>query len=119
LYNNDKDRSLISYARYLLSVKEQRFIPEGIEADHDDNDRTNDDPNNICALTSKENTRKGHIASRGFIRSDNDQFCTVCTKAFRNYKERLTCGESSCKSEMRRRQSISLGLKPPVYKGKK
>ena len=48
LYNSDSNRSLISYARYLLCVKEGRILPDNIEADHSDNNCTNDCINNIA-----------------------------------------------------------------------
>lgn len=52
-------RTTMSYARYLLSIREG-FIPDrGIEADHVDNDRTNNDPGNIQPLPRAENVRKG------------------------------------------------------------
>lgn len=58
LYKNDKERKTISYARYLLSVKLGHEIPSGYEVDHIDNDKTNDDMNNLQAISSQENKLK-------------------------------------------------------------
>ena len=53
-------RTTMSYARYLLSVREGAIPDREIDADHIDNDRTNDDPGNIQPLSRAENIRKGH-----------------------------------------------------------
>lgn len=58
LFNTDSDRTIISYARYLMSVKIGRLLPEGYEVDHIDNDETNDDINNLQILTSADNQLK-------------------------------------------------------------
>lgn len=113
LYNSDDDRSLISYGRYLLCVKEGRFVESGIEADHLDNDYKNDAADNIQGIPSLENNRKAHLASRGFIRSAEDQLCAVCGAAFRLKKVRATCGGSSCKSAYLRQIAVTNGSRPP------
>ena len=55
---SDKHRTTMSYARYLLSVKLGRRLLESEEADHIDDDKTNDHINNLQILTQKENLEK-------------------------------------------------------------
>ena len=59
LYNKDsKQRKCISYARYLMSIKLQRFLLKSEEVDHKDNNKSNDDIENLQILTSLENAKK-------------------------------------------------------------
>jgi hypothetical protein len=116
LFNDQMDRTLISCARYQLSVKEGKFLSSELDADHIDDDPTNDSPDNVQPLSVKENIRKAHVASRGFLTSDIEQRCEVCKDVFFNVRIRRTCGKSVCKSELFRRVSISLGLRPPNNK---
>lgn len=58
LYNSSTDRRTMSYARYLKSVELGYEIPEGIEVDHADNDKTNDAIGNLQLLTKMENVTK-------------------------------------------------------------
>lgn len=114
LYNSDNDRSIVSYGRYLLCVKEGRFVETGIEADHIDNDFTRDVPENIQGLPATDNVRKAHLSSRGSIKSEEDQFCVICGSAFRLKKDRATCGTAECKSAHLRQTSLANGNRPPM-----
>ena len=58
LFNNDVDRTTISYARYLMGVKLGYFVPDHLEVDHKDDDKTNDDIDNLQLLTGEENRLK-------------------------------------------------------------
>ena len=58
LFNSQIDRSTVSYARYLMSVKLGRFLTDQEEVDHIDNNKTNDDPNNLQILTPEQNREK-------------------------------------------------------------
>lgn len=60
LFNNRDCRSSTPYCRYLLAVKLGRYLSEQEQADHKDNDKTNDTPSNLQPLTPLENTRKYH-----------------------------------------------------------
>lgn len=51
-------RTTMSYARYLLSIRFGAVPDRDIEADHVDDDRTNDEPGNIQPLLRIENVRK-------------------------------------------------------------
>lgn len=53
-------RTTISYARYLMSVKEKRFLNKDEDVDHIDEDKTNDDINNLQILSKKDNIVKGN-----------------------------------------------------------
>ena len=59
LYNPiNKKNLLIQYSKYIYTVYYNKFIPDGVEVDHIDNDFTNDDINNLQLLTRKENYEK-------------------------------------------------------------
>lgn len=51
-------RKTISYARYLMSVKEKRILNKNEHVDHIDNDKTHDDINNLQILSLRENNIK-------------------------------------------------------------
>lgn len=51
-------RTTVSYARYLLSVKLGRLLTENEEADHIDQDKTNDSLENLQVLTIDEHKAK-------------------------------------------------------------
>lgn len=77
LYNTDKDRSSVSYARYLMAVNLGRFLEPDEHVDHIDNYKTNDSINNLQILTQTENTRKS-AKGRTFLKF----ICPVCKRAF-------------------------------------
>jgi len=83
LYNNDKDRSSTQYARYLLAVKLGRFLTKDEQADHKDEDKTNDNIGNLQILTKLENTRKTHIKPK------INCICPICKTPFKSTKQRL------------------------------
>jgi len=58
LFNSNQNKSLISYARYLVCVKLGYILSSDFEVDHKDDDKTNDDINNLQVLTSKQNKLK-------------------------------------------------------------
>ena len=51
-------RKTISYARYLMSVKEKRILNKNEHVDHRDNNKMHDDINNLQILSLKENNVK-------------------------------------------------------------
>lgn len=63
LYNSNKDRSTVSYARYLMCVSLGRILSEEEHVDHCDEDKTNDILSNLQILTPIENTKK-NVRSR-------------------------------------------------------
>lgn len=58
LFNDQKNRSTISYARYLMSLKVGRYLTEDEHVDHIDDDPTNDDIANLQILDHVENKKK-------------------------------------------------------------
>jgi hypothetical protein len=62
-----------SYARYLMGVKLGYLVPDHLEVDHKDDDKTNDDINNLQILTKQENLLK---QTWNYI--ENHQVCYGC-----------------------------------------
>ena len=58
LFNTNEDRSTTAYARYLLSVKLGRYLTIDEEADHKDEDKTNDSVDNLQILSGRNNRIK-------------------------------------------------------------
>ena len=58
LYANAETRKTISYARYRMSVLIGRELTDDEEADHKDNDHTNDSDSNLQILSKEKNLLK-------------------------------------------------------------
>lgn len=83
LYNSDKDRSTISYARYLYSVHLGRFLTKDEQVDHINNDKTDDSLENLQILSVKSNNRKqANLKGYQIV----NYICPVCTSAFMRRK---------------------------------
>jgi hypothetical protein len=67
----------MTYARYLLCVREGRWLTPDEEADHMDDDYMNDDPSNLQILTPDANKRK---SARGVTLVQ--LICPGCDKSF-------------------------------------
>ena len=91
LYNNNKNRSSVSYARYLLSVHLNRYLSKDEHVDHIDNDKTNDTLSNLQILTPIENNRK---SSNG--RAYKEMICDFCGKEFKREKRLLYAKRKTC-----------------------
>lgn len=92
LFNSKQDRTTISFARYLVSVKEKRFLESNEHVDHIDNDPTNDSLNNLQILSPTENNRKSHKKGETMY----SFVCPVCHKDFQlsarqSHKKTPTC----------------------------
>lgn len=98
LFNNKNNRSSVSYARYQLAIKLQRYLTNNEFADHIDNDKTNDDINNLQILTRKENNLKSNKGITWI-----DMICPKCNKNFkkelRQYRHKNHCCSRSCGSK--------------------
>lgn len=98
LVNTSTDRTIISYARYLMSVKLGDFIPEGYEVDHKDDDRTNDDINNLQVVTEEYNRLKEQYRYTMFEQEHYGFICAYCETPFilteRELKMRLKQSKS-------------------------
>lgn len=79
LFNSDKDRTTISYARYLMSVYLKKYIEKGYEVDHINNDKTDDRLENLQVLTTKENREKQRLLKPKRIVK---MICPICNKEF-------------------------------------
>jgi len=77
LFNNKKNRSSVSYARYLMACHLKRYLTLNEHVDHIDNDKTNDTIPNLQILTQAENSKK---AAKG--KTYRDFICPVCQKEF-------------------------------------
>jgi hypothetical protein len=107
MWNRSSDkRSLISKARYELSVKEGRVLTKEEEADHVDNNPLNDLNSNLQILSPADNKRKQKLAKNGRILSHTDQKCSICNSVFRFYKIKQTCSKP-CLSKLKSKKQKS------------
>lgn len=83
LYNSPKDRSSTQYARYLLAIKLKRFLTSKEQADHKDEDKTNDSITNLQILSKLENIRKQKAKPK------IQCICPICKTTFLSTKQRL------------------------------
>lgn len=81
LYNSDSDRTTISYARYLVSVKLGYVVPDEFEVDHEDKDKTNDSLFNLQVLSSEEH-RKKNSKEMNTGRTMVNLICPECKSSF-------------------------------------
>ena len=66
--NKSKIKSSVSYARYLMAVKLNRYLTSDEEVDHIDEDKTNDSVNNLQILSRKENLQtNGRFRRKPFV----------------------------------------------------
>lgn len=77
--DKDKDRTTISYARYLMSVHLGRELSKDEHVDHINNDRTDDRLENLQILTLAENNAK-EARRRGRLLVEYE--CPVCQLVF-------------------------------------
>ena len=121
LFNNSKDRTTISYARYLMGVKLGYEVPDHLEVDHRDDDKTNDDINNLQLLTTQENIDKENKRRAGITVPYQNVVCKKCSAFFTidtsYYNKKIKAGNKnifcteSCRSKFN-----SVLLKPPTNK---
>lgn len=80
LFNSSSDRSSTSYARYLMAVKEKRYLTEHEEVDHKDTDHTNDNIENLQILSVNEHKEKtfNEFSGKTYI----DFICEQCGNSF-------------------------------------
>lgn len=73
-------RTTISYAKYILSVKLKRFLEPQETADHKNEDKLDDRPENLQVLSEEDNRRK-YINKRVY-HTNVDLICPNCNKKF-------------------------------------
>lgn len=72
----------MSYARYLMSVKLGYIVPDHLEVDHKDDDRTNDSIDNLQLLTEEENKLKQSYNYLMNVQVCFGYHCACCDTAF-------------------------------------
>lgn len=96
LYPIDKNKKMrsMSYARYLMSVKEGRILHKEEQVDHIDNDSMNDDINNLQILTPQENRMKyAKTVTKAYVTLK----CPICGKIFTKDKNHVSIFYSNAK----------------------
>ena len=109
LFNSSKDRSTVSYARYLMSVKLGRFLTDEEHVDHRDEDKTNDAISNLQILTPGQNALKNLLHRLGSINLVRLS-CPGCMKRFERRRGntqlipsmhgKITCCSRRCAGEI-------------------
>lgn len=114
LVNDKYDRTTVSYARYLLSVKEGRLLEEHEEVDHINNDSSDDRLENLQVLSKEE--YKAKTLKHRPARKKVSLVCPQCNKEFDRWANQLygrdfvTCS-NSCKALHIRARGKWLGRK--------
>lgn len=104
LFNSNTERTTTAFARYLMSVKLGRYLTEDEEADHIDNDATNDLIENLQVLSVEEHKAK----TKSFIegRTFKTCVCSYCGIEFerevRQIKSDKTLCSRSCNAKYNR-----------------
>ena len=80
LVNTKTDRTTISYARYLVEVSINDFVPEGYEVDHINADCSDDRLENLQILSREDHIAKSARENEG--RTYVSLVCPCCGKEF-------------------------------------
>lgn len=94
LYNSSTDRTTVSYARYLLSVKYGRVLSSEEEADHVDTDSLNDELENLQVLTKADHVNK--TALENFGKQFVSLVCPQCGITFSREKRFIRTENPKC-----------------------
>jgi HNH endonuclease len=82
LFNSNSCRTLISYARYLMSVKLGCLIHKDLTVDHINNDKTDDRVENLQLLSLSENINKEAKRYIDEVQIRHNLKCQVCDRNF-------------------------------------
>lgn len=93
LVNNSTDRTTTAYSRYLMSVKERRFLSKDEEVDHIDCDESNDTLENLQILSIEEHRFKTSMENSG--RTYVKLVCPNCLQHFMKEKRQVKEGVNS------------------------
>lgn len=88
LVNSNSDRTTISYARYLVSVREGRYLTDDEEVDHHDTDCTNDDLSNLILMSKAEHLEKT-TKENTTGRTHSECVCAYCGTIFLREKRNV------------------------------
>ncbi len=102
LVSSSKERTTISYARYLWLIN-YGDIPEGYEVDHIDDDCSNDSLDNLQLLSKSDNAKKSS-PSQTFL----NKTCPICDKEFTTRKglDKTICCSRSCGCKLGRLKQL-------------
>lgn len=121
-------RLTISYARYLVCVREGRMLDAAEQVDHIDGDKTNDCIFNLQILSVKENNKK-RVIECGKTALLVELMCPVCNTIFIKEKRNTflikggyyaTCSKKCCnkmlivKKGLSRNKLIEIGQKQKI-----
>jgi hypothetical protein len=88
---NKNLKTSMSYARYLVSVKENRILTEDEEVDHIDENKLNDSLDNLRILSSNENRLRSIKA-----KTLTQFICQTCGNEFLREKRRINSNTRFC-----------------------
>lgn len=112
-YIKDKRQRSISYARYLMSVKEKRFLDKAEQVDHINDIKDDDRIENLQILSIKENNNKSRPMKCKVI------ICPTCEIPFLQARiTRIYCSKS-CARKSPKEISIRKSNGTSFIKGKK
>lgn len=111
---NSKDRTTMSYARYLMSVHLGRFLTDDEHVDHKNDDKLDDRIGNFQILTQAENSAKYHVLHP---KSMTDLICPECNTSFQiesrnfKFKPNACCSRKCARAKQTRlsRESLCKG----------
>lgn len=100
LVRKDGSKTSMSYARYLMCCKENRFLSKEEHVDHIDNNCMNDVIENLQILSQKENNDKKDLFYKIKLAEEIELVCPICEVSFkrpsRNTKHKLQKGKTPC-----------------------
>lgn len=91
LVNSRKDRTTISYARYIICTERGEYLSENYEVDHIDKNCCNDSLDNLQVLSVAEHNEKSRqesLTGRTFV----ELVCPNCLKSFKKEKRQVKKG---------------------------
>lgn len=106
----------MAYARYLMCVKESRWLEIAEQVDHIDDDRLNDSLDNLQVLTPSANTSKNRVVTMVTL------VCPGCMREFTRERRRThlskggspSCCSHKCAALRRRTTAMTQPVTGPV-----
>ena len=99
LVRNDGSKTSTAYARYLLACKHKRYLTANEQADHINEDKTDDRIDNLQILSRKNNVRK-HISIKNKTKKIIKLNCPICENEFERFlhrvKDKMLKGKKPC-----------------------
>lgn len=94
LFNSNRDRTTVAYARYLMSCQIGRYLTENEEVDHVDGNNSNDELENLQILSVEEHRKKTSKENTG--RTFISVTCDYCGSSFEREKRNVKYSHSFC-----------------------